>query len=218
MNAESKIKKALSEADTLLGVLDRYVTLVQNAPYTRRMQVALGWSAASLCYLGFGLEVASSSSATLSGLSINGMDHEKFCGFLLIMTSYYTLMFSFVFAKVWSVSRPERLFRRLFRYAKKQIKKHGIEFREGAEGAADMFLGVWETSPHIPPESFDKSDISAVRSLKSEGEVRDFMVRRPLLGLLENLFARMLFPALVCALALGFLVAEIFFNPWASFG
>jgi len=213
MAENPKITKKTPEVVILLGWVDLYVTRVQSAPYARRMQVAMLWSAISLLYLVFGLEVESSSTATLLGVSINGIDHETFRVVLLAMTSYYVVLLGFVFAKVWSVTRPVRLFCRLFRAKTRRTRDQNIEVGEGADDAIDQDLALWDAKPDVQPESLtDKGFcIPVVPNMKSEDESRYFMVRYPLFGLLENLCARMLFPALVCVGTLAWLVAEIFF-------
>ncbi|MDA7955631.1 MAG: hypothetical protein MPK34_00130 [Gammaproteobacteria bacterium] len=205
---EEKTKQRAS-ASLIFGAINEYVKAVQSGPYARRTRVALLWSAVSLFYVAGDLEVAGSSAATLVGVSIKNIDHEKFCFFLLCVTTYYTALFVFAFAKIWSVGRPVRLFCKIFRHRKKRVGKSDFVQTEREINRAEENMSLWNSLPYIDHELVREKDVSVVDDMSKEDEVFNFMLRQPFFGLLENLLARMFFPLAVCIVALVVLVCEI---------
>ncbi|MDA8002163.1 MAG: hypothetical protein MPL62_12865 [Alphaproteobacteria bacterium] len=205
MSENEKSKKRMSAAYLLLRKLDGYVTELQKGSYARRMRVALFWSAASLFYLAADLEIES-----LVFVSVkNEITHEVFCFFLLSITTYYAIMFAFVFSKVWSVYRPAQIFRVLFQYRKKRIAPDVIQRIEGQINHAEEDLALFEGLSNMRPGFLREEIIPIVPEMKSEKEVLEFMVTRARMGWLENLVARMYFPTFLCVLALWALFREV---------
>ena len=202
--AKKKFKKP-SGAYLLLRDLDGYVTEVQKGSYAHRMRVALFWSAASLFYLAADLKIDSLAFASVK----SGIAHDVFCFFLLGMTTYYVIMFAFVFYKVWSVYRPRQIFRKLFQYRKKRVGPDGIERIHGKINKTEEDLALFEALSKMQPGVLRDDIISRVPEMKSEKEVLEFMVVRARMGWLENLVARMYLPAFLCVLALCMLVREV---------
>ncbi|MDA8003008.1 MAG: hypothetical protein MPL62_17135, partial [Alphaproteobacteria bacterium] len=187
----------VSPAYRVLSPVDDYVTAVQSDPYAHRMRVALFWSAASLLYIFGGLEMKG-----LALVNVENVTHENFRIFLFIMTAYYALMFLFVFAKVWAVHHPVSLFSELRQYRKGFYLSRssiGYDFRR------------WTRYSQRPLGSAARQHAPKMPTLKSEKEVFHFMANWMFVGMLENLFARMFFPMLVCGTALWVLVREVFF-------
>ncbi|MDA8030440.1 MAG: hypothetical protein MPK62_04785 [Alphaproteobacteria bacterium] len=204
MAEEAKSQKRVSAAYPLLDKIDKYVTEVQKGPYARRMRVALFWSAASLFYLAGDLQMQG-----LALVSVKNITHESFCFFLLIMMTYYSIMFAFVFSKIWSVYRPVQMFHTLFQYRKKRVWPHGIKRIEGNVNHAEEDLTFFEVQSRAEPGILEDNVIPEVPKMKSEKEVLEFMVTRARMGWLENLFARMYFPAFLCVVALSALAWEL---------
>ena len=194
-----------SAAYVLLDMIDNYVTAVQNKPYARRMSVALFWSAASLFYLVGDLEMKK---LWLVDVGDN-LTHQSFCAFLLIMTLYFTVMFGFVFLKIWLVSHPAWIFGALFRYRKMRARPSKQTPVLGKRNDAEDDLALWEIAMDMKPGVLRDKTMPKVPDMKSQSEIRNFMVHRAFMGLLENLFARMLFPMLLCIAAVVALVLEI---------
>ncbi|MDA8002849.1 MAG: hypothetical protein MPL62_16320 [Alphaproteobacteria bacterium] len=187
-------EKRVSPAYSVIAGIDDYVTAVQGDPYAHRMRVALFWSAASLFYILGDLEIKG-----LVFLSVeNNITHGAFCVFLFIITAFYAVMFFFVFYKVWAMNRPVYLFRilRYLRDEDTEMNELKADFRLWKDFSKRRASPLQKLAPKMP-------------GLKSEEEVFFFMVHRIRVGMLENLFARMFFPVLLCVVALCVLVWEL---------
>jgi len=209
LGLREQVRIAEQATSKFLVDFGKYVLFIRSDVHVKRARVAVLWSAISLFYIVFDLEVSSSNASSLWGVVIHNTMPYTFLVFLFFLTAYYVVRFGFSIAKIRVDVDPCALLRVTRAYKKNAKLNFTLEIFKGNINHMHAYLHSWviqktvilgkEHRPDIAETSYER--MKGFANLEQADEVRHNL-RHPMLGYLENFFAPMTLPILLCSAAL----------------